>query len=85
MVKKVSKEKMEISKTLNQIFSTRIRWEKLSLNELNEFINALLSRKFCSKICGKSIIKDMLELIDKVIPEDQQGPILRSLKKLLAS
>jgi len=81
--KSKAKEKREIEKTLNEIFETNIRWSKLSYDDLTEFVNSLLSKKFCKKVCGSNnVLSGVIKMIDKLIPPNEQGPIIRALKSL---
>lgn len=82
--KSKAKEKREIEKTLNELFGTNIRWSKLSHADLTEFVNSLLSKKFCRKVCGgnQNVFHGLVKMIDKLIPPEEQGPIIRALKSL---
>lgn len=84
MGKRVRQKKLEFEKNLNMIFGTNIRWSKLPYDDLVEFANVLLSKKFCKKVCrgSQNVLQGMFKMIDKLIPPDEQGPILRALKTL---
>ena len=79
----VRKSKKEYEETLNEVFGINIKWSKLSLNDLETLVEAIVNNneKLCSNLCKPST--SLVTLINKVIPEDEQGPFIKILKALL--
>ena len=78
-----SKKKIDYEKTFNEIFGTNIKWSKLSVDELEEFAEALVNNneQICGNLCKPSTSLSIL--IDKIVPPEEQGPVIRLLKGLL--
>lgn len=77
------RSKKEYEETFNKIFGVNIKWSKLSLSDLETLAEALVDKneELCRNMCKPST--SLVTLIDKVIPEEEQGPFIRILKGLL--
>ena len=72
----------EYEETLNKLFGTKIRWSKLSLKELEQLSEALTKKEFLDKICKKyKVMSEVETIIDRIIPEDEQGIGIKLLKR----
>ncbi|MEM0073052.1 MAG: hypothetical protein QXM17_08785 [Metallosphaera sp.] len=73
----MTKSKEEYESLLNQVLGTNVKWSKLSIKELDEIANAL-----ATKLEKKGLNADIVDLI---IPQEYQGPIIKQLKKILSN
>ena len=74
-------KKKEYEALFNELFGVEIRWSKLPLEDLEVLAQAITSQEFCSKACKPSSV--LASLIDEIIPPEDQGLVIKALKKLL--
>lgn len=79
--------KREYEELLNQVFGTNIKWSKLSIRELEELANVLTDDSKRSELCNRLQCSQyrylVLEIANKLIPPEKQGPLLKGLRLLL--
>ena len=81
--------KEEYAEVLSRIFGVRIKWENLSLRDLELLADRLANHtdEICAKLCKAGSERlEILELLKGIIkawPEEYSGPFIRTLKGIL--